>query len=135
MWCSECSAQYPETEARCPFCGGELTDEMPPELMDKAEPFWGVRESAGRLLEEWPLGDDGQPVAPAFLVHAAGTDMSDEVLAGKLSAYGIPVIKEYPQDGAFGKIVLGISGNGTDLYVPGSMLEDAKALILGGADE
>ena len=39
------------------------------------------------------------------------------------------VLRKYEGEGSFGKIVLGMPGSGTWLYVPFSMLEDAKNLI------
>ena len=55
--------------------------------------------------------------------------MQDELLVNMLEAYGIPAIKNYPGDGEFGKVILGMSGLGTDLFVPESMYEDAVNLI------
>ena len=53
-----------------------------------------------------------------------------------LEAYGIPCLKRYPGNGSFGKVILGMSGQGTEIYVPKSMLEDAAALVSGeGASE
>ena len=46
-----------------------------------------------------------------------------------LEAYGIPCLRDYPGDGSFGKVVLGMSGQGTDIYVPESMLEEAQNLL------
>ena len=37
--------------------------------------------------------------------------------------------------GRFGRLVLGFSGTGTDIYVPESMYDDALALIQTPADE
>ena len=45
-----------------------------------------------------------------------------------LEAYGIPCLKIYPGDGSFGKLILGMSVQGVDIYVPQSLLEDARAL-------
>ena len=53
----------------------------------------------------------------------------DEMLANLLEAYGIPCLRQFPKDGSFGRVVLGMSGNGADIYVPETMLEDAKNLI------
>ena len=55
--------------------------------------------------------------------------MQDELLVNMLGAYGIPAVKQYPGDGEFGKVILGMSGLGTDLYVPESMHDDAINLI------
>ena len=37
-------------------------------------------------------------------------------------------LKAYPGDGGFGKLILGMSGQGVDILVPKSMYEDAVAL-------
>ena len=60
--------------------------------------------------------------------------MSDEMLVNLLGAYGIPALKQYPNDGDFGRLILGISGPGTDIYVPKSMYEDAVNLSMRGAE-
>lgn len=82
----------------------------------------------GNLPERWPKTEDGELVAPAFLAHCDCNDYGDEIRINMLESYGIPCIKLYPGDGAFGHVVLGMSGNGTDIYVPETMLEDASAL-------
>lgn len=51
------------------------------------------------------------------------------MLCAMLRSYDIPVLRKYEGEGSFGKIVLGMPGSGTWLYVPSSMLEDAKNLI------
>ncbi len=89
---------------------------------------WGFTEY-GKQLKSWPKGPDGEPEKPAFLTHCGSVDMEDEMLANLLEAYGIPCLRRYPENGSFGRVVLGMSGNGADVYVPESMLEDAKNLI------
>ena len=54
--------------------------------------------------------------------------MSDELKINMLEAYGIPCLRVYPGDGSFGRVVLGMSGLGTDIYVPASKAEEANAL-------
>ncbi len=89
---------------------------------------WGFTEY-GKELKNWPRDERGEPVAPAFLKHCGSLDMEDEMLANLLEAYGIPCLRRYPENGSFGRVVLGMSGNGADIYVPETMLEDAKNLI------
>lgn len=88
---------------------------------------WG-RSVLGELIERWPKDDRGEPEAPAFLCNCGNSDLGDELRINMLEAYGIPCLRMYPVDGSFGKVVLGMSGFGTDIYVPQSMLNDAKAL-------
>ena len=94
---------------------------------------WGFSK-LGKLYESWPK-KDGKPEEAAFLKHCTSVDMEDDMLINMLSAYGIPAVKNYPQDGGFGKVVMGMSGSGTDVYVPASLLEDALALMGGNSDE
>ena len=81
------------------------------------------------LTEIWPIGDNGEKEKAVFLCHLSANDMQDELLVNMLEAYGIPSIKSYPRDGEFGKVILGMSGLGTDLFVPETMYEDAVTLI------
>lgn len=89
---------------------------------------WGFTEY-GKQLKNWPKESGGEPVAPAFLTHCGSLDMEDEMLTNLLEAYGIPCLRRFPENGSFGRVVLGMSGNGADIYVPETMLEDAKNLI------
>jgi len=88
---------------------------------------WG-RGADRDLMARWPENIQGQPETPVFLCNCISNDMSDELRINMLEAYGIPCLRVYPGDGSFGKVVLGMSGPGTDIYVPESMLNDAKAL-------
>lgn len=100
----------------------------------KAE--WG-RSLPGDLLKRWPRNADGELVPPALLTKCTGIDMDDVLLVNMLEAYGIPCLKNYPGDGQFGKIMLGMSGYGVEILVPETLLADAQALREGlrfGAD-
>lgn len=88
---------------------------------------WG-RVLPGDLYERWPKAVSGEPEAPALLCNCKSLDLGDELRVNMLEAYGIPCLKIYPGDGGFGKLVLGMSGQGVDIYVPQSMLADAQAL-------
>ena len=94
---------------------------------------WGRAELAG-LYDRWPKDENGQPEEPVRLSTLSALDMRDELLLNMLEAYGIPCLRLYPGDGAFGKLILGMSGQGTDIYVPKSLYEDAKVLSE-GADQ
>ena len=80
------------------------------------------------LLERWPKDAEGEPEEPVFLCNCRAQDMSDELKINMLEAYGIPCLRVYPGDGSFGRVVLGMSGLGTDIYVPVSKAEEAEAL-------
>ena len=96
-------------------------------MSDEVKLTWGKAEHD--LSERWPKNADGTPEEPALLTVAMDTNAEADMLCSMLRAYDIPVLRRYEGDGAFGKVVLGTPGHGTELYVPSSMLEDAKALI------
>lgn len=93
------------------------------------------RSLPGGLYERWPKDASGEPEEPVLLTTAINLNLFDELTINMLEAYGIPCLKRYPGNGSFGKIILGMSGQGTEIYVPRSMLEDAVALISGEGRE
>lgn len=97
-------------------------------MNDNIETSWNLSFGEG-LIKKWPHDASGQPEQPVFLTHCTSVNMEDRILINMLDAYGIPAVKYYPQNGCFGKVVLGISAEGSDIYVPASVFEDAKALM------
>ncbi len=95
---------------------------------------WGRAELSG-LSERWPKDENGQPEEPVLLCTLSALDMRDELLLNMLEAYGIPCLRRYPGDGAFGKLILGMSGQGTDILVPKSLYHDAKELSEGAEND
>ena len=91
---------------------------------------WG-RSGAGLVSERWPKDEEGRAEESAFLCTCAGRDMNDTLTVNMLEAFGIPCLRHYPGDGAFGQVVLGASGTGVDIFVPKSMLELAQKLLEG----
>lgn len=96
-------------------------------MADKDSPKWG-RDELGELYERWPKDENGETEEPAFLCNCKSSDMSDILKINMLEAYNIPCLRIYPGDGSFGRVVLGMSGQGTDIYVPKSLLQDAIEL-------
>lgn len=94
---------------------------------------WG-RRITGELLERWPKDEKGEPVEPVFLTHCSNLDFNDEMTVNLLEAYSIPCLRQYPNDGDFGRLVLGVSGTGVDIYIPNTMYEDAVNLTEGNAE-
>ena len=95
---------------------------------------WGPALT-GELYERWPKDENGEPEEPVFLGTAVNVNFFDELTVNMLEAYGIPCIKQYPGNGSFGKLIMGMSGEGTEIYVPKSMLEDAAALCSANASD
>lgn len=91
------------------------------------EVSWG-KSVPGEFYERWPKDENGQPEEPVLLATLANNDMFDEMTVNMLEAFGIPCLKVYPGYGSFGKVILGMSGEGTEIYVPKSLHGDALAL-------
>ena len=81
------------------------------------------------LAERWPKLPDGTPEKPAFLTASTEEDNAAGMTVEMLRAYGIPVMKKYDDDGTLGKVLFGTPNGGVGLYVPESMLEDARNLL------
>ncbi|MCL2368822.1 MAG: hypothetical protein FWC72_07480 [Oscillospiraceae bacterium] len=77
----------------------------------------------------WPTGEDGQPVPPVYLTHLREAALEGEIVINMLASEGIPVVTQYPNNGQFGRVIIGFSGTGIELYVPQTMLEDANQLL------
>ena len=95
---------------------------------------WG-RHEYGKIFEAWPRDADGEPVEPAFLTHCGPLDMEAQMVQSMLEAYGIPSLRRLPGDGAFGELILGMSGSGVDIIVPCTQLTDAQELLKGEPDD
>jgi hypothetical protein len=77
----------------------------------------------------WPNDESGESVPPAFLMRVSGGPLDMELTLNLLKAYGIPHVSQYPNDGLFGKLILGYPPAGMDIYVPITMLEDAQNVL------
>ena len=95
---------------------------------------WG-RVDWSALSDRWPKGEDGEPEQPRFFCHRSCVDMSDMLLVNMLEAYGIPCLTLDPGNGSFARVVMGISGQGVDIYVPENLYDDAVALSKEENDE
>ena len=83
----------------------------------------------------WPNTDTGEPVAPVFLCHIGGGPLDLELTLSLLQAYEIPTVCEYPNNGLFGKLILGFPAAGMDVFVPETMLETAQDILSAEAVE
>ena len=96
---------------------------------------YGFAPLPGKLFEAWPKDEKGAPVPPRFLIHCSSLDMEYVMLVNMLQAYGIPALVQHPGDGDFGKVMLGMSGTGSVIYVPETLYDDAKVLMEAESDE
>ena len=95
---------------------------------------WGRREF-GKTLDSWPRDEKGETVRPALLTHCSPLDLEAEMIQSMLGSFGVPSLRMLPGNGAFGELILGMSGNGIDIYVPCTMLEEAQDLLKGEPDD
>jgi len=77
----------------------------------------------------WPKDENGKAIPPALLTHLSATDMEGQIVITMLESANIPVMTQYPNNGAFGRVVLGFSGTGIDIYVPQTLLTEATDLL------
>ena len=78
---------------------------------------------------EWPADETGKPVPPVFLKHIHGGPLDMELTLNLLEAYGIPYVCEYPNNGLFGKLIMGYPPGGMDVFIPETMREDAQNIL------
>ena len=77
----------------------------------------------------WPNDENGEAIPPAYLTYISGGPLDMELTLNLLEAYGIPHVCEYPNNGLFGKLILGHPPGGMEVYVPETMLLDAQDLL------
>ena len=87
---------------------------------------WSFSKTKG---PDWPNDVFGDPVPPVFLMHIIGGPLDMELTLNLLEAYGIPHVGKYPHNGLFGKLILGYTPFGIEVYVPETMLEDARNIL------
>ena len=78
---------------------------------------WGFRKKK-KLRDIWPKKENGEMVAPAFLMNVGGGPFDTDITVSLLEAYGIPVACQYPNDGEFGKLIVGRATGGVDILCP-----------------
>lgn len=99
------------------------------------QPSWGsASESRAQLDALWPRDASGQREQAVFLANVPDFNNEADLAINMLIAYGIPAFKSYNNEGGLGKLIIGTSAYGAMLYVPQSMLEDAKELLKTPAD-
>ena len=116
-------------------------------MSDEVKLTWGKTEND--LLQRWPKSADGTPEEPALLTVAMDTNAETDIpcsgglsmLAAQAAASAalflgeaMDISKISQVEGVLRRqtenlILIGMPGSGTWLYVPSSMLEDAKNLI------
>ncbi|MDR2501633.1 MAG: hypothetical protein LBC78_00070 [Oscillospiraceae bacterium] len=91
--------------------------------------FFGWSKKGKNTPPAWPANSRGEPEAAAFLCRTDGAGYELEIRRGLLTAYGIPTTSLHSGEGIVGAVIFGAPQGGSDIFVPESMLEDARALI------
>ena len=86
--------------------------------------FWARQKHD--LFERWPVNEQGEKEPAAYLTDVQDSGGMADMTIALLESCGIPCVREYKEEGAMGRIILGFSGYGASLYVPVSRLEEAK---------
>jgi len=73
--------------------------------------------------------------AGAALLMTAKDELQANVVESLLKVYGIPIRRVFKGNDVFGKVIMGLTVNGIDLYVPSSALLEARGLIENVAPE
>lgn len=107
MKCPKCNLEINEDILYCPMCQTELLEELETDAATAAE---------------------SEPESTAFLMTAKD-ELQVNIVESLLKVYGIPLRRKYKGDDTFGKIFMGLTMNGIDLYVPNSSLEEAMDII------
>ena len=135
LYCNKCEKSFDEDLKTCPDCGGRLVEctedcstcSAACGQDDDHDDHDGCDDSCDTGL--WPRDDEGKPVKPALLTTVMGTQVDYEMTISLLQSFGVPTIRDFPNDIQNAKILLGFSGAGMDVYVPENMLELAKELL------
>ena len=88
---------------------------------------WSMKRKKQTAI--WPKDDNGEMATPAFLTHLSGGAFNIELTLNLLEAYSIPYVCEYPNNGLFGKLLVGYPPTGVEVYVPETLLEDARNIM------
>lgn len=89
---------------------------------------WGFSKKK-KITDIWPKKENGEMITPAFLMHAGGNPLDTEITISLLEAYGIPAVCQYPNNGEFGKLIIGYAAGGVDIFVPETQLEEARDIL------
>ena len=78
---------------------------------------------------DWPIDAQGEKEKAVLLTSRFDSTADADMLISLLAAYRIPCFKYFDYEGGAGKVINGFSGYGASLYVPQTMLEEAKNIL------
>ena len=83
------------------------------------------------VLDGWPMDENGEPEEEVLLCNENDIASESGVCTTFLESCGIPYLARRPSAGEIGFLYGGFSPAGINIYVPASMLEQARDLING----
>ena len=98
-----------------------LQQEPPDYLVDNALEIVDIVK--GKEMNEF------EETVGAALLMTAKDEIQANIVESLLKVYGIPIRRVFKGNDVFGKVVMGLTVNGIDLYVPSSALSEARGLI------
>ena len=78
---------------------------------------------------DWPIDAQGEKEKAVLLTSTFDSTADADMLISLLAAYRIPCFKYFDYEGGAGKVINGFSGYGASLYVPQTMLEEARNIL------
>ena len=78
---------------------------------------------------DWPIDAQGEKEKAVLLTSTFDSTADADMLISLLAAYRIPCFKYFDYEGGAGKVINGFSDSAASLYVPASLLEDAKEIL------
>lgn len=105
-WCPKCRMEYKDGFNKCSDCECDLVEE----------------------LEELKYENE-------VLLVSIGDDTEASIIESLLTAYNIPYTKRYRESGNYMEVYMGMTNFGIDIFVPESVLENAKEILNNKAED
>ena len=117
-WCPKCKCEYREEFTKCSDCGCELVKELEVNEDQKAYEI--------HTNEQIEVNAEREEDDTNALLVSVRNDIEAKIIESKLNAFGVPSVKQFRGlDGIYGLSTFA----GVDIYVPSSLLENAKDII------
>ena len=81
------------------------------------------------VFGDWPNDESGEPIPPVLLKTVSSANDELAILRSLLESFGIPNVCRFPKELRVTPVVIGAGVVVSEIYVPETMLEDAKNII------
>ena len=96
-------------------------------MFNKFRRYWSFKSLSDS--PPWPTTDEGELERRAFLCNVSDISVEGDMTIRMLQAFGIPVTIKYERGNQPARAMWGFSAAGKNIYVPESMLNEAKELL------